>query len=160
MAHTLDPIVLTAWRQFLTAHARIVERLSRELEAEAGLPLTWYEVLLILNEAPQHRLRMHELADSLLLSRSAATRFVDRMETAGLVERVPCDSDGRGTNVRLSDLGLRRLRSAAPIHLRGIAEHFGGHIDLSEADALGSLMSRLAIAVRPPGQPVGRVPVR
>lgn len=148
MGRILDEASLAAWRSFLRAHARIVGRLSAELEQETGLPLNWYEVLLYLYEAPGGRLRMHELADSLLLSRSAATRFVDRMEAAGLVRREPCDHDGRGTNVTMTEEGRRRFRAAAPVHLRGIAEHFASHLGGEEAEALARVMERLAEAQR------------
>lgn len=137
---------LQAWRGFLTAHSRIVERLSNELEAEAGLPLTWYEVLVILSEADGGRLRMHQLADSLLLSRSAATRFIDRMETAGLVERIQSLTDRRGTFVTLSSAGRNRLRDAGPIYVRGIQEHFTQHLEDAELTVLRSVMTRLGQA--------------
>ena len=81
----INPPTLEAWRLFLTAHHEVIDTLSRELERETGLPLTWYEVLLYLKQAPDRQLRMHELAESLLLSRSAMTRFVDRIERAGYV---------------------------------------------------------------------------
>ncbi len=142
--HGFEQQSLRAWRGFLQAHAHIVEQLSRELEEEAGLPLAWYEVLLILSEADGGRLRMHQLADSLLLSRSAATRFIDRMETAGLVERIQSLTDRRGTFVTLSASGRRRLRLARPIHDRGINEHFARHLDVSELAVFRSVMNRLA----------------
>jgi len=74
---------LQAWRTLLIVHAEVVDRLAAELRAVHDLPLSWYEVLLYLHESPEGRLRMHELAESLLLSRSSATRFVERMERAG-----------------------------------------------------------------------------
>lgn len=139
---------LAAWRAFLTAHAAVVDRLGREMEGEIGLPLSWYEVMLHIYEAEGQRLRMHELADSLLLSRSAATRFVDRMEQAGLLHRVECSSDRRGTFVALTDRGLQLFRAAGPVHLRGIEEHFADHIDGEEAAQLADMMERLTAAQR------------
>ena len=94
---------LHAWRTFLTTHAAVIDALGKDMESAVGLPLTWYEVLLILKESDDGRLRMRELAESLLLSRSAATRFVDRMEAAGLVSRECCLADGRGTFVAMTD---------------------------------------------------------
>jgi DNA-binding MarR family transcriptional regulator len=138
---------MAAWRGFLTAHARIVARLERELAEEADLPLTWYEVLLLLREAPAGRLRMHELADSRLLSRSAATRLIDRIETAGLVARAVSQDDRRGTFVQLTPEGLATLRRAAPIHLRGIAEHFTGHLSEGDAATLRELMAKVVKAL-------------
>ena len=143
---SIDPVAMNAWRMFLTAHARVVDRLSRELEESTDLPLAWYEVLLYLREASAGKLRMHELADSLLLSRSAVTRFVDRMVDAGLVERTTCDSDRRGTFVEATALGTERFRAAAPIHLRGIAEHFTDLISDEESVVLAGALSRIAAA--------------
>jgi DNA-binding MarR family transcriptional regulator len=113
------------------------------MEAETGLPLNWYEVLLYLFEADDQRLRMHELANSLLLSRSAATRFVDRMEQAGLVERVQCPSDRRGTFVSMTRRGMDAFHEAAPFHLRGIERHFAAHVSESDAEWLRQIMGRL-----------------
>jgi DNA-binding MarR family transcriptional regulator len=138
---------MAAWRGFLTAHARVVARLERELAEEADLPLTWYEVLLLLREAPEGRLRMHELADSRLLSRSAATRLVDRIEAAGLVTRTASEDDRRGTFVELTSEGLATLRRAAPIHLRGIDQHFTSHLGGQDAATLSELMAKVADAL-------------
>lgn len=134
---------------FLTAHARVLDHLGRELEEATELPLTWYEVLLYLREAPEGKLRMHELADSLLLSRSAVTRFIDRMADAGLVQRTVCDSDRRGTFVEATVRGSELFRSAAPVHLEGIAEHFTRFITDDEAAVIADAMARIAEAARP-----------
>jgi DNA-binding MarR family transcriptional regulator len=139
---------MAAWRSLLVAHAELIDRLGREMEAETGLPLSWYEVLLHLGEAEGRRLRMHVLAESLLLSRSAATRFVDRMEHAGLVERCTCASDRRGTFVAMTEEGLMAFTRAAPVHLRGIEEHFAAHVTDDEATQLIEVMDRLTAAQR------------
>lgn len=131
---------LDAWRAFLRAHARVVRELERELQAEQGLALTDYDVLVQLAAAKGRRLRMSELADRLLLSRSGVTRLVDRLVRAGLVERMTCDDDRRGQWASLTDAGLRRLRDASPTHLRGVAEHF---LDRLSADELRSLQRSL-----------------
>jgi DNA-binding MarR family transcriptional regulator len=131
---------LDAWRTFLQAHARVVRELERELQAEQGLALTDYDVLVQLAAVEGRRLRMSELADRLLLSRSGVTRLVDRLVSAGLVERVSCDDDRRGQWAALTDAGLRRLRDASPTHLRGIAKHF---LDRLSADELRSLQESL-----------------
>jgi DNA-binding MarR family transcriptional regulator len=147
MGADIDQAKMAAWRGFLTAHAKVVARLERELAEEANLPLTWYEVLLLLREAPEGRLRMHELADSRLLSRSAATRLVDRIEAAGLVTRTSSEDDRRGTFVELTAEGLATLRRTAPIHLRGIEAHFTRHLSQTEAAAVAGVMSRIAGAL-------------
>jgi DNA-binding MarR family transcriptional regulator len=140
----IDPACLGAWRALLTAHARLVDRLGGELEREAGIPFGWYEVLLRLSRAEGHRLRMHVLAESLLSSRSAATRYIDRMERAGLVVRMECDADHRGTFVALTDRGGEVFRRAGPLHLRGIATHFADLIGPEEADVIQAALERVA----------------
>src|SRR5512134_3413797 len=102
MTAEISPERMAAWRTFLVAHARVTDVLASELEAEGGLPLTWYDVLVQLSEAPDNRLRMQELARAVLLSKSGLTRLVDRMTSGGLVTREPCLDDRRGTFVCLS----------------------------------------------------------
>ncbi|MGE5597425.1 MAG: MarR family winged helix-turn-helix transcriptional regulator [Hyphomicrobiales bacterium] len=137
------PPQLQAWRAFLTAHARVTEVLERELTSERGLPLAWYDVLVQLSEAPEHRLRMHGLARAVLLSRAGLTRLVDRMVGAGLVARVPCENDRRGTYVTLTPAGMEALRAAAPVHLRGIEEHFARHLPPDQAAVLSDVFARV-----------------
>jgi DNA-binding MarR family transcriptional regulator len=134
---------LAAWAAFLRAHARIVRRLEAELQAEQDLALTDYDVLVQLAQAGDRRLRMSELADRLMLSRSGATRLVDRLVAAGLVERVTCDDDRRGQWASLTDAGHERLRRASPTHLRGVGEHFIDRISADELQGLGRIFTRL-----------------
>ena len=131
---------LSTWATFLRAHARLVRELEKELQAEQRLALGDYDVLVQLAAADQRRLRMSELADRLLLSRSGVTRLVDRLVAEGLVERITCDTDRRGQWAALTAAGLDRLRAAAPTHLRGVAEHF---LDRLSADELASLEGML-----------------
>lgn len=142
---------LAAWRAFLRAHATVVDRLDRELQGEQGLPLTWYEVLLHLRRAPDHRLRLSGLADRLVLSRSGLTRLVDRMVAAGLIERQVCRMDRRGAFAVLTQEGLSRLRRAAPVHLRGVQQHFAGLLTDPELDAIRTGMGKVAEGGRGPG---------
>jgi DNA-binding MarR family transcriptional regulator len=135
---------LAAWRTFLRAHARVVRALESELQAEQDLALTDYDVLVQLSAADDRRLRMSELADRLLLSRSGATRLVDRLVAEGLVERVMCDSDRRGQWASLTDAGYRRLRAASPAHLRGVAEHFLDRLDADELVKLEAMLEKVA----------------
>src|SRR5579862_1644472 len=109
---------LAAWRAFLELHAALIEVLGGELERERRLPLAWYDVLVQLAEAPASRLRMQELARSVLISKSGLTRLVDRMVQAGYVERQPCPDDLRGSFAVLTPAGRDALREAAPVHLR------------------------------------------
>jgi DNA-binding MarR family transcriptional regulator len=139
---------LRAWRLLLTVHAELVDVLSQEMAEESGgLPLTWYEVLLLLYEA-KGRLRMHELADSLLLSRSATTRFVDRMVEAGLVARESVAGDRRGVAVALTDEGRRVFAEAAPRHLTGIRRHFSAHVTEEEAAVMVEVLQRVLAGVQ------------
>lgn len=132
------------WRSFLRAHAGVMRELERELLAEAGMPLGWYDVLLTLAEAPDRRLRMAELADRVLLSRSGVTRLVDRLQAEGLVRREPSPHDARGTYTVLTADGLARLRRAAPVHLAGIRRHWLARFSDDELRTLGELLERLS----------------
>lgn len=118
--------------------------MGRELEADTGLPLSWYDVLLQLAEAPRHRLRMAQLADTVLLSRSGLTRLVDRLEEEGLVRREPSPGDARGTFTVLTKAGMRRLREAAPTHLAGVQRTWLANFSEDELRTLGALLGRVA----------------
>ena len=137
-----DPRLAT-WAAFLRAHARVVRELERELQAEQRMALTDYDVLVQLAAAEDRRLRMSELADRLLLSRSGITRLVDRLVAQGLVEREVCDTDRRGQWAALTDAGLDRLRAAAPTHLRGVGEHFLDRMSPDELSAMRAILVRL-----------------
>jgi DNA-binding MarR family transcriptional regulator len=152
----LNPVELDAWRAFLRAHARVTHLLDAELTAECDLPLGSYEVLLHLNDAPGRALRMTDLADRVLISRSGLTRLVDRVEREGLIRRESCPSDARGTNAVLTDLGRERLRAAAPVHLRGVREHVVGLLDADELATLGELLGRIAGPLDPRASDDGR----
>jgi len=152
-----DPASLSAWRLLLEAHATVTELLERELVAERGLPLSRYDVLLNLAEAPEGRLRMQELSASVLLSKSGLSRLVDRMVEAGLVRRERCLDDRRGWFAVLTDQGRSALRRAAPIHLRGIHEHFTRHLEPEEVKALTTALSRVVAAARASAGPLPAV---
>jgi DNA-binding MarR family transcriptional regulator len=135
---------LAAWRSFLRAHASITRALEAELLAEQELSLASYDVLVQLAEAPERRLRMTELADAVLLSRSGVTRLVDRLEKGGLVARSRVESDGRGVAARLTDAGLDRLRTASRTHLRGVGQHFVDRLDEADLRVLERISRHLA----------------
>jgi DNA-binding MarR family transcriptional regulator len=134
---------LDAWRTFLYAHAQVRRELERELQAEQSMSLADYELLLILAYSDARRLRMSELADMLALSRSGATRLIDRLEADSLVTRVSCETDRRGQWAQLTDAGYERLRGASPTHLRGVAEHFLDRIPPAELESLRSTLVRV-----------------
>lgn len=126
----------------LEAHSRILRELERELVDEHDMVLSWYDMLVQLQEAGG-TMRMGELAKRLLISRSATTRFVDRVEAAGYVRRVASEADGRGMDVILTDEGFSRLKDASPTHLRGIQQHFADRLTPDEAEALRQLLAKL-----------------
>lgn len=144
----LDEARGEAWRTFLAAHAAVIERIERELAREDVLPLGPYDVLLALAEAPGRRLRMHELARAVVLSRSGLTRLVDRLERAGLLRRERCDDDRRGCYAALTDEGRAALRRSGPVYAGGIAEHFGRHLEDEEVATITEALGRVLAAAR------------
>ena len=143
---------LGAWKGLLRAHAMLVKRLDAELEATHGLALTSSEVLLNLSHADEHKMRMCDVAESVLLSRSGLTRLIDRLERDGLVERVSCADDARGAFARLTDTGMARFREAQSTHLEGVREHFLRYFSPDELDLLGEAWTRVG-ATAGPGAP-------
>jgi DNA-binding MarR family transcriptional regulator len=135
---------LAPWRAFVRAHAEVSRRLDEDLRGEHGLSLQEYVTLLILVEAPGRRLRMGRVAEALTLSKSGATRLIDRLVDDGLVERVTCSTDARGAEARLTTAGVDRLRTAAPTHLRGIAAYFLATIDERDLPAIERAMTDVA----------------
>jgi len=148
MSQTLDETQLAAWRTLITAHALLVERIDQELIAAGCVPLHWYDVLIELAEAPERRLRMHELAERVVLSRSTLTRLVGRLEEEGLLVRERHDSDRRGVYAALTASGLDALRRAWPVYARGIATHFARHLGEAEARTLTEALARVLDAIR------------
>ncbi len=134
---------LSAWRSFLRTHARVTRALDAELVAAHNLPLSSYEVLLFLENAPDNKLRMAELADSVLLSRSGLTRMVDRLEEGGLVKRETCSDDLRGFNAVLTEPGRAALLEARKTHLSGVRRLFLEHFSVEEQRLLGSYWDRV-----------------
>ena len=135
---------LAPWRAFVRAQAHVSRRLDEDLRAEHGLSLQEYVALLILAESPERRLRMGRLADSLTLSKSGATRLIDRLVDDGFVARVSCSSDLRGAEAALTEEGLQRLRTAAPTHLRGIADYFLSAIENDDLEVVERTMQCVA----------------
>src|SRR5215470_9835785 len=134
---------LAAWRAFLKAHATLIDRIDHDL-VTAKLPsLSTYDVLIELYEAPGQRLRMHELAERVVLSRSGLTRLVDRLEAEGLLTRDRCGTDRRGAYAVITEKGIAALRQTWPIYARGIAEYFAQWLTLEEAQILESAFGRI-----------------
>ncbi|MBO0848767.1 MAG: MarR family transcriptional regulator [Pseudonocardia sp.] len=122
MAHThwLDDDEQRAWRAFLTANKLLMDRLDRQLQDEAGIPHTYYEIMVRLSEVPGRALRMSLLAVSSMSSRSRLSHAVSRLEQAGWVRRRECPTDRRGAVCELTDAGLEALKAAAPGHVGAV----------------------------------------
>src|SRR5918998_4947511 len=139
----LEAAELAAWRGMLKVHSALVKALDAELEAAHGLPLSSYEVLIYLRVAPDKRLRMAELADRTLLSRSGMTRLVDRLERDGLLRRDTCSSDARGCFAVLTERGEDVLAGARATHLSGVRRRFLAHLDAEDIATLGTAFNKV-----------------
>jgi DNA-binding MarR family transcriptional regulator len=140
----LDRTELGAWRGLLRVHSRLTKALDADLEREHGIPLSEYEVLLFLADSREGRLRMSELADGVLLSRSGLTRLVDRMERDGLLRRERCEDDARGYNAIITDAGRELFRGARRTHLDGVRELFVRKLSAQELRTLAELWERVS----------------
>jgi DNA-binding MarR family transcriptional regulator len=135
---------LRAWRGLLRAHSCLAKRLDAELDSSHRLPMTSYEVLGHLEEAPRGRMRMCDLAEQAQLSRSGLTRLVDRLERDGLLERCSCSHDARGAYACLTDVGRERLEEARGTHLAVIRTHFLSRFSEDELTLLADMWERIA----------------
>lgn len=139
----LDERELRAWRGMLRAHAALTKALDADLESAHGLPLSSYEVLMYLNDADGRKMRMRDLAASVILSRSGLTRLADRLEREGLIRRESCDDDARGAYAVLTPAGAEKLAVARSTHLAGVRSMFLQHFSEPELDALGDAWERV-----------------
>ena len=137
---------LKMWRAFLETHSAVVKFLERRMHEQHGLPLSWYDVLQQLADGPEGRLRMGELADSVLLTRSGITRLVDRMVGAGLVLRENCPGDRRGYYAVITQNGRDTIEKVGPDHSKDAWEIFLGHINEEEAALMGKVFDRVLAA--------------
>jgi len=139
----LSPLELGAWRGLLRVHAALFKALDAELESVHGVPLSSYEVLISLQAAPERKLRMADLAERVLLSRSGMTRLVDRLEREGLLVRQQCPADARGCYAKLTGAGEAFLERARPTHLGGVRERFLRHFGEDELARLAEHWERV-----------------
>ena len=142
----LTPLELGAWRELLRVHSTLTRELDEELRRSHGLPLSSYDVLVNLEGAPDRQMRMSELADAVLLSRSGLTRLVERLERDGLLERADCPDDARGSLAVLTGDGLKRLAQARKTHLRGVRKRFLDHFADDELEQLAGFWQRVLSA--------------
>ena len=136
---------MRAWQALIEVTSGVMATLDNELQAEHGLSIGEYEVLVHLSDAPDHSLRMTDLASRLRLSPSGITRRIDGLVRDGLVERRQCPSDRRGSNAVLTDEGMSRLSSAAPTHVRGVRAHFLDQLSERQLANLASALSAVVI---------------
>lgn len=150
---------MRAWRELLRSHADLLALLDRQLDAEHGLSLAEYEVLAVLSEAPDERMRLSELARQVLISPSALTRRLDRLERRGLVQRQRCPHDARGSYAVLSRKGRKQLVAAAPTHVRGVRRHFVDRLTPAQLQAVAAALAKVPAAGRGAEAPVARTAV-
>lgn len=133
-----------SWRAWLSASLLLHDRLNRELQARFGLTMADYEILVRLSEIPERRMRMSDLADVTLSSRSRLSHQIDRMEKAGLVERQNCTDDRRGAFAVLTDIGWSTLVATAPDHVASVRTHLVDQLTSKEFAALGAACQKVA----------------
>jgi DNA-binding MarR family transcriptional regulator len=141
---------LEPWVRFLRAHAAITRQLSARLEAQHGLTLSDYDVLVQLYFAPERALRRVDLARSVLLTASGITRLLDGLERAGWVEKKACASDARVSYAALTEAGAAKFEEASGSHRADIEELFGSNFSETEHRQLGELLGRLPLAETSP----------
>ena len=142
-----SPERLRAWRLYLESALALIDALDSDFERDAGLPIRWYDVLVHLEETPDG-LRMNELAEQILYSKSGFTRVVDRMEEAGLVRRVVPENDRRSIFVVLTDNGREMMERARRHHRHWIEQHFSHHLSDTDIKALTRAFEKISAHVR------------
>lgn len=137
------------WRRYISVMRLLPDRLNASLTRGHGITLIDYEVLSRLSEAPLRRLRMTELAEGALLSKSRLSHQISRMEKEGLVRREPCETDGRGYFAVLTDAGWEKLLSAVPTHVTDVRESFVSPLSREQLVALGKALNAIEKALEP-----------
>jgi DNA-binding MarR family transcriptional regulator len=143
MAKLVKQTKLEAWKAFLKAHRVVIDKIENDLEKAGVVPLTSYDVLLELSQAPDRKLRMSDLAAQVVLSRSGLTRLVDRLEKEGMLRREDTPSDRRGTQAVLTQKGFEALKQAWPTYAKGINTYFAERIGEQEATILAKALGKL-----------------
>ena len=136
---------ISAWAALLRAHAAVLPKLEREL-AGSGLPLSWYDVLLVVNAAPDRRLRMSEIGQQAVVSRERASRVVTELERAGLLERRANPDDKRSSFAAITPAGRALLRKVAPRYLAAVEEHFLSHLSDAGIRTVARELSKVVAA--------------
>lgn len=133
----------------LLAQSAALKAIEKDMATAGTIPLPWYDVLLELRSAPEMRLRMQELSDRVVLSRTRVSRLVDEMVAAGYVRREPDPSDGRAAFAVITDEGRAARRATAPLYLEAIDRHFSRHLSRAEREALTTSLAKVVEAHRP-----------
>ena len=142
------PERLGAWRLFFESAMALTDVLDSELERDAGISIRWYDVLVHLEESPDG-VRMNQLAERILTSKSGFTRVVDRMEEAGLVRRVRPEHDRRAILVVITDKGIETMERARRHHRDGIERHFSASLTDNDIEALTRALEKVSAHARP-----------
>jgi DNA-binding MarR family transcriptional regulator len=140
----LDDRQQRSWRSFLSGVTLLLDRIDRDMREKHGLSLAEYELLVRLSEAPQHQLRMAELAHSVKNSRSRITHTIRRLEDAGFVVRRACASDGRGVQAVLTDDGFAKLVAAAPDHVDTVRDSLIDVVAAQDLEVIGRALQTVA----------------
>jgi DNA-binding MarR family transcriptional regulator len=135
-----------AWTRFLRAYAAVTRDLSARLEAQHGLSLRDFDVLVQLYSAPERRMRRIDLARTVILSPSGITRLLEGLERAGWVSKHQCESDARVTWAVLTDAGAEKFEQASESHAADVEELFASRFDAEEEARLAELLGRLPLA--------------
>ncbi|HEU4347563.1 MAG TPA: MarR family transcriptional regulator [Actinoplanes sp.] len=143
MAEPLTDTQQAGWRAFIEGSWALHTLLEDELRAATGLSMADYHVMVVLSEAPGHRLRMGELAGRLVFSPSRLTYQINSMVKRGLVRKQPCPQDGRGQEAVLTGEGMAQLEAAAPLHLKTVRDSFIDHLDDGELAVIGGVFERI-----------------
>ena len=133
-----------AWRAFLRAAQQLQAQLDRELEREAGMPFAYFQILVMLSEAPDRTMRMSDLAERTWSSRSRLSHAMDRLEERGWVLRTSCPSDKRGAYAVLTDAGFAVLAAAAPKHLESVRRHVFDRLTPEQVQQLAAISTQIA----------------
>ena len=149
MEQPADQATQDAWLGLLAVHAKVVRALEADLAADADLPITWLDVMKRLYDNDDRRLRIHELADASLLTRSGLTRLVDRIEQAGFVERLHDTTDRRGVYVVLTEAGIDKIDQLWPAFIISIQRHFGSHLKPTDTTALIKATTKILATPHP-----------
>jgi DNA-binding MarR family transcriptional regulator len=146
-----ETTAVSVWARFVTAHALLVEHIEARLAAAGLPPLTWYDVLWALERSDGGRLRLSDLADHMVLSRSNTTRLVDRLVAAGLVVRSPSHEDGRGMYAVITAAGKAQRAEIWPVYKAEISARFGALLKPAEVRAMNAALSRIVSAAKSRG---------